>query len=118
MRGIDLYELRRQFARWEVGTWFEINDALIGWKGKDRPFVLVSDYDGRPLADARPRSSTRRSSFDHPAHTPSHEPGCQIDRDGWVHVRVVASLDAELLDTAYACTEPDAAIVVRLRRAA
>jgi hypothetical protein len=115
VRGIDLYELRRQFARWEVGTWFEINDSVIGWQGKDRPFVIVTDYDGGPLADARPRSASRRSSFAHAAHQPGHEARCQIDRDGWIHVRVVASLDAEWLDAAYTCTEPDAGTVGRLR---
>jgi hypothetical protein len=116
MRGIDLYELRRQFARWEVGTWFEINDAVIGWKkGVDRPFVIFTDYDGGPLADTRPRSSTTRSTFEHAAHEPHHEAGCRIDRDGWIHVQAVASMRAELLETAYACTEPDTTTVNRLK---
>src|SRR5262245_57481860 len=35
VRGLDLNELRRQFGRWPVGTWFEINDRFLGWKGKD-----------------------------------------------------------------------------------
>jgi hypothetical protein len=113
---MDLYELRRQFARWEVGTWFEINDGLIGWKkGVDRPFVIFTDYDGGPLADARPRSSTNPSTFQHAAHEAHHEPGCRIDRDGWIHLQVVVSLNSELLETTYACTETDVATVNRLK---
>jgi hypothetical protein len=115
LRGIDLYELRRQFARWDVGTWFEINDSFIGWQGKERPFVIVDEYDGGPLADARPRSASRRTSFAHAAHARGHEARCRIDRDGWIQTRVVASLDAEWLEAAYMCTEPDADTVTRLK---
>jgi hypothetical protein len=116
MPGIDLYELRQVFGRWEVGTWFQINDSLIGWrKGVERPFVIFTDYDGGPLADARPRSTTSRSAFEHVAHGLRHEAGCQIDRDGWIHVDVVASLPADLLPSSYSCTEPDDMAVDRLR---
>jgi hypothetical protein len=115
MPGIDLYELRRQFARWGIGTWFELDDSLIGWQGKDRPFVLIVDYDGGPLATGSPRSASRASAFTHQAHPAAHEGGCRIDQAGWIHTRIRAPLEAEWLADSYMCTEPDPQALKRLR---
>src|SRR5262249_4627922 len=117
VRGLDLYELRRQFGRWQTGTWFEINDGFLGepWKGKDRPFVLAADYEGGPLALGRPRRASRKSNFPRAAHDARHEPTCQIDCGGWIN-RVRAPLEADWLPAAYRCTEPESSVIERLRR--
>lgn len=114
-RSLDLHEFRQRFGRYDVGAWFLIDDANVGWQGKRRPFVLNAPFSGGPTARVFARSSSRKSKLPHRPHPKRHSAGCQINRSGWI-VPMRLTLRAEDLNGTFMCDEPDESVVTELRR--
>ncbi len=112
MQGFDA--VRAQFGyEYAQGSWFwvPVCEVRAGrhvksfGQGKTRPVVLATQRS--PDAVLFPRS-TKPSGFRHDAHNHEPDPPCDIDKPGWVILRLQAIVNAELLnEESYSCVEPE-----------
>ena len=112
-------ELRRQLGEdfsYGPGHWFCVpheevyqpDDRLFSRKrgGSGRRVVLGTPHG--PNATLFARSASIPSPYPHPAHIhPDGAGRCQLDRDGWINLRIPLSVAAAVLcDETYSCEEP------------
>lgn len=124
-------ELRRQLGGeflYGPGDWFCVpHEDVCRLDG--RPFSRKQGGSGRrvvlgtqhgPNATIFARSASIPSPYPHPAHIhPDGAGRCQLDRDGWIDLRLPLSVPAAALsDETYSCAEPaHSSLHVELERA-
>jgi hypothetical protein len=113
---MQLSNLRFLLQNYPAGSWFYITDTFWSDKERPRPFILAAEWTGGPLVQLFPRSTQPqrpRSGMAHNAHPVGHEPGCEVNKPGWIVWRRL-SCASDQIDNAYSCTEPDMAVISAL----
>ena len=108
-------ELRKlEGMEYPPASWFWVpNDVLVEESGRQfsykpagRPVVLARI--SGPLATVYPRSTSRKTSYEHTAHNHEDAPQrCVVNKDGWITFRHPITISAaDLANDNYSCLEP------------